>query len=189
MMRRKIKQILTVTLAALVALVFFVANTYPNQENHFDGPTQTLSFKVDVGNNEDDLKVQNEVDNTIQPRAALVETSVSRSGNTKSCTLTLHWNGVSRYNGWRFKQVTVHNASSGNNYKEYGSIGNGRTYKTYNVDSASTGSVLLGNMDIPTSVTEVWVDFDDIQGSLSANTDWLSIIDIPRKVIINEHPV
>ena len=90
----------------------------------------------------------------------------------------------SRYNGWRFKEVTVSNGSA-LNYVEYGAIGNGSTWKTYNVNSSRTGSVYLGEIQVPTSVTRVAVDFNDLQGSISANTDWLSALTTQRMTTIN----
>lgn len=112
---------------------------------------------------------------TVSPQAAEIYVGLARNGNTEDCAVYLLWSGGSRYNGWRFKEAVFTNGSWINNV-EYGTIGNGTDYKTFNVNSASTGSVQLGNINVSTDVSKVHVTFDSLEGSLSANTKWRSVV-------------
>lgn len=180
---KKISNKLLVLLMALIVVMSLVGFSNDAPSIISDGPTVYLD--VIEATSEEELLAKFE-EETITPRAAALYAGVTRDGNTTDCGVYLHWVGMgARYNGWRFKEVTVSNGSS-LNYEEYGSIGNGITWKTYNVDSSRTGSVYLGEIEIPTSVTRVAVDFDELQGSMSASdNNWLSALTTQRMTTIN----
>lgn len=111
----------------------------------------------------------------VAPCAALVTVGIARNYSTgENCQVFLNWTGTARYNGWRFQKLEITNGSSIDE-ELYDSIGAG-AYVTYDVDSASTGTVCLGSVQIPISVSTVYVDFTGLQGSLSANSDWISVV-------------
>lgn len=137
---------------------------------------EPISVQVIQANSEEELfeAFAELADDSVTPRAALVTVGIARNYSTgKSCEVFLNWTGTARYNGWRFQKLEITNGSALNE-EFYDSIGAG-AYITYNVDSASTGTVSLGTVQIPTSVSRVYVDFTGLQGSLSANTDWNSV--------------
>ncbi len=179
---KKITNKILVLLLALIAVMSLVGFSNDKTPTISDGPTVYLD--VIEATSEEELLAKFE-EEAITPRAAALYAGVGRDGNTTDCVVYLYWEGMSaRYNGWRFKEATVSNGSS-LNYEEYSSIGNGITWKTYNVNSSRTGSVYLGEVKIPTSVTRVAIDFDELQGSMSANNDWLSTWTTQRMTTIN----
>lgn len=161
-------------LALLMVLTLFVVSAVPTYAAE---TTPEVEIQVIQADTEDELfEAFEEIANSnIAPRAALVTIGIARNYSTgKNCEVFLNWTGTARYNGWRFRKLEITNGSSLNNVF-YDSIGAG-AFLTYNVNSASTGTVSLGTVQIPTSVSRVYVDFTDLQGSLSANTDWLSVV-------------
>lgn len=161
-------------LALFLALVLSVACAVPVYATE---ETETISVHVIQADTEKELfetfsKISDE---NIAPRAALITVGIARNYSTgKNCEVFLNWTGTARYNGWRFKKLEITNGSA-QDEELYDSIGAG-AYITYNVNSASTGTVSLGTVQIPTSVSKVYVDFTGLQGSLSANSDWNSVV-------------
>lgn len=165
-------------IALMLILILCVSAAVPAYAMETEETTQELTLQVIEASSEEELfnAFRELTSSENATRAAALYAGVARSSSTsKTCTLFLYWSGGSRYNGWRFKKVVISNGSELNNVK-YGSIGDGSSYKTYDVDSASTGSVELGTVQIPTSVDRVKVEFTGLQGSLSANTSWISAI-------------
>lgn len=170
------KRIAALLLACLSCFVLAISATA--EENPADKQVnRDNTISVTVFNSEEELQCALEEQQQINPRAAFVGCFLARNGNTKDCEVYLKWSGGSRYDGWRFKKLTITNFSA-TNPVTYGTIkaSAGQTYRTYNVDSASTGTVKLGDVKVPTNVDEVKCKFDSLQGSLSANTDWLSVL-------------
>lgn len=161
-------------LALFVMVTLCVAWTVPV---YAEETTEPISVQVIQADSEEELfeAFAKLADDSITPRAALVTVGIARNYSTgKSCEVFLNWAGTARYNGWRFQKMEITNGSA-LNPTTYDSIGSG-AYITYNVDSASTGTVTLGTVQIPTSVSRVYVDFTGLQGSLSANTSWNSVV-------------
>lgn len=167
-------------LAVLMVLIVCVSIAVPTYADEVD---QSVQVQVIQADSEAELveAFKELANNRTIPRSALLTVGIARNYSTgKSCEVLLNWTGTARYNGWRFKKLAITNGGS----TTYGTIGTGKSYKTYDVDSASTGTVRLGTVQIPTSVAKVYVDFTELQGSLSANSDWKSVINSERAVDI-----
>lgn len=169
--KRILSLILACVLCIAVAIPTFASTNVEDQLSNADNEITAI-----VVDSEEELQRVIEEQQQISPRAAFVGCFLARNGNTKDCEVYLKWSGGSRYDGWRFKKLTITNFSV-TKPVTYGTIKPpaGTTYKTYNVNSASTGTVKLGDVKVPTSVDEVKCKFDSLQGSLSANNDWLSV--------------
>ena len=137
-----------------------------------DGPSTIIEATVVSNKTELAQEMENQEK---EPRIAKLYAGVIRDGSSEDCELYLYWMGTSRYDGWRFKEVVLSNGSSVN-YKEYDSIGDGSEYNTYEVDSSSFSEVKLGDVTIPESVSRVKIEFDSLEGSLSANRDGIPAI-------------
>lgn len=166
--------------ALFLALLVCVAGAQPAYAAEITEPIQCRVIQADT---EEELfaAFENLDNDSVTPRSAVITVGIARNYSTgKSCEVYLNWKGTARYNGWRFKKLVISNGGS----TTYGTIGTGNSYKTYNVISSSTGAVSLGTVQIPTSVSKVYVDFTSFQGSLSANSDWMSVVITDRSVYI-----
>lgn len=166
LLRRMVAFLLVLTMCAVIAVPAYAA----------EDPSQIQVQVIQADTEEQLFEAFEELaDNNISPRGALLTVGIARNYSTgKSCEVFLNWQGTARYNGWRFQKLEITNGSYTNEVF-YDSIGAG-AYITYDVDSASTGTVSLGTVQIPTSVSRVYVDFTGLQGSLSANSDWNSVL-------------
>lgn len=98
---------------------------------------------------------------------------VSRSGTSTTCYLSLAWPGTDTYSAWRYKKFTVKSDS----YlfpTTYATFGTGSSYTTLNAVPASTRSLFIGSMTIPTNVTKVVVKPSSLQGYRNSTQSWLS---------------
>lgn len=175
-------------LSVLLVCVLCVAIIVPASANN-DISCESINdvavkvFEVDSEEEIDQLFAEQQ---EIEPRTAFVGCYLVRNGTTKDCEVFLKWSGDARYNGWRFKKLTITNFSVTNKVT-YGTISApaGKTYRTYTVPSSDSSNVELGSIKVPTDIEEVKCKFDSLQGSTSASTDWLSVGWFTEKAGIN----
>lgn len=100
---------------------------------------------------------------------------IGRNGSTIQCAVYLTWCGLNEiYSNWRFKSLKI--TSNNLIFKDtYGIFGNGSTYSTYTVSSVGyVGTVKIGSVNIPTDVTKVRGDVDNLQGYSLTSAEWQS---------------
>lgn len=118
----------------------------------------------------------------IKPAGATIITGVYRSGNTQQCQVYLFWSGTDVFNALRFTSLTVKNTSDLFPIT-YGTFG----AKTYSTVGSSTGSVLVGTVNIPTNVTQVRITANGLQmyRIYPSPAGWISGIPLTATVTIN----
>lgn len=93
-----------------------------------------------------------------------------RSGNTEKCEIYLSWAGTDLYSSWKFSSCTIDNAGVLIFNEEYGTIKGA----TKNVTAAAAGTVKLGEVNIPTDVTQARIKISGLQGYNLTSASWLS---------------
>ncbi len=111
---------------------------------------------------------------------------IGRNGSTTQCNVYLAWGGLDEiYSHWRFKSLKI--TSNNLIFKDtYGTFGNGSTYTTYKATSQGyTGTVAIGTINIPTYVTTVRGDVDNLQGYSLTSAEWQSFFTTSGTISIN----
>lgn len=135
-----------------------------------------------------DQKAMESNANSVKPLSANDLTGsagVVRVGDTTTCQVYLNWTGDMPIEGLRFKSLTVQSTSL--LFKTtYGTFGDGSTYTYLFPDAAMTsGSIYVGDVQIPTDVSQVYITCSDLQVFDMASASWLAPMVISGTVTIN----
>ncbi|MHB8073185.1 hypothetical protein [Desulfosporosinus fructosivorans] len=110
---------------------------------------------------------------------------VIRDGNTSDCEVYLNWAGTLNIQGSRFKLLKIQSE----NYIgriTFGKFGDGSSYYYAFPSSGSyIGNAYVGDVEIPTSETEIYLTCSDLQFYTSQSASWLSSASINGYVEIN----
>jgi hypothetical protein len=116
--------------------------------------------------------------------ATEVSIKLVRNGNSTTCQAYLEWSGTQVFQTWRFKKISITNTSI-LSPTVYGTFGNGTTYTTYEVVGAPVGSLFIGNVTVPTNVTQFRSSANSLQGYKWEGNIWLSAAPISTTGTIN----
>lgn len=184
------KKLLTSIILSIVLLMSIcipaMANNAVNT-NHLAKATSTQNTNQQAGkfiiNNASN---KNSKDNITPNDVGAMSYFVIRNGNTTDCQVYINWTASAPVDAWRLKQLTVDNGSL-LWPTVYGTIGNGSTYTDFFPNIASTtGSLYLGDVLVPTDVSEVRITVSDLQVyTLTDNPSWNSVATWPVTITIN----
>ena len=103
----------------------------------------------------------------------------------KTCQVYVNWSGKELISAIRFKKLTV-KSTSATSSKTYGTFEYGGDYVTYYATATTVGNVMVGQVNIPTSVDTVRADVVDMQSYHLNDKEWFSGFDLPVNVRIKD---
>lgn len=93
----------------------------------------------------------------------------------ETCQLYINWDGTSILSGIRYSTIKV-KASRSIFAKTYITFGNSWLYtEVERVEAGKAGTALIGEVEIPTSVDEVFIDLSEIQLYYNSVGSWSSV--------------
>ena len=122
----------------------------------------------------------------VEGEALLTASVVRKNGaSDETCQLYINWTGTALISRIRYKEVSVRSTSIlfPTTYKTFG---NGVSYTSHSDVAKIAGSILIGEMEIPTDVEKVKVTADDFQGYYVSYGEWVSAIEWTGKVDIKD---
>lgn len=102
-----------------------------------------------------------------------VSVSLVRNGNSTAVQVYLNWSGEYSINAFRFKQLEVQSSSFFSS-EPYGTVGNGKSYKTYNATGSTVASRYITTLTIPEDVKQAKVTVSDLQVYAMVKGSWIS---------------
>ena len=146
---------------------------------------------IQVFNTEEDYQNSLTCLNNVAEPQGIIDTvyaycMVRKNGaSDATCQLYVNWAGDVYISAIRFEELTVESTSI-LFHTIYGTFGSSTGYKAYYVPAATVGSVLIGELEIPTDVEQVRVGVDDMQAHLLTDDEWISVAAFDVKVNIKD---
>lgn len=121
------------------------------------------------------------ITNSATAEDTVLAITIIRNGNTETCEVYLYWSGSDYYNAWKFTECEVCDAGILFWKDVYGTISGTTKYVT----AAATGSVKLGEVSIPTDITEAKANISGLQGYCLSTASWRSALIVGKMADIN----
>ena len=194
-----IKKIITSMLISMVLLMSLCIPTMANETGKvISVPIITIDKNTDQKTIDkiidqkaiDKMKADKNTDQKADGPVNTLGTSVGsawviRDGNTTDCEVYITWMGTLNIQGSRFKLLKIQSE----NYIgriTFGQFGDGSSYYYAFPPSGSyIGNAYVGDVNIPTSETEIYLTCSDLQFYTSQSASWLSSASINGYININ----
>lgn len=113
-----------------------------------------------------------------------VSVSLIRDGDSEDVQVYMNWVGDFSISGFRFKKLTA-KSTSALFPKTYGTVGNGSSYKTYNVVASPVAYRYITTITIPTDVEKAKITVSSLQVYELVNSSWISGLLASKNITIN----
>lgn len=165
----------------VLLMIFGVSSTafaaeIDNPNNNVLG---TYEIEVPISSSDDSIPYA-----TTELATGEVSVSLIRDGNSTDVQVYLNWSGDFSINSFRFKKLTVASSNLLSS-KTYGTVGTGKSYKTYNVTASTVASRYITKFTIPTDVEKAKVTVSNLQVYELVNGSWISGLLASKNITIN----
>lgn len=168
------KRLLSVLLAIIMSLSLF---TIP--VSAVDVPEESIVATVSVFDSDIECKEyfdaldEEAVSSSVESAVFAVALVRKNGASDETCQVYMNWSGNTLIGSIRFKKLVIKSTSF--LFPEtYETFGDGTSYSTYNVTSSTSGTLFLGDAEIPTDVDKVKVSVKDFQAYYMSHAKWVS---------------